>query len=203
MLQLRSGWYRALAHAVALAPLAWLGVRYLRDDLPVLLNRYLMLRSGVVALVLLVAAFACTPARILFNWRWTIPVRRTLGLYAFAYAVAHVVVYAQFENALDWRLIWRDLGERRSMAIGLASIAILIPLALTSTTGWQRRLGTRWRSLHRLVYLAVPLAVAHYYYLDRDNRNPPLLYAVAVAGLLLLRLPPVRRAIGRLRVGRF
>jgi sulfoxide reductase heme-binding subunit YedZ len=202
MLQLRLGWYRALAHAVALAPLAWLGVRYLRDDLPVLLNRYLMLRSGVVALALLVAALACTPARILFNWRWTTLVRRTLGLYAFAYAVAHVVVYAQFENALDWRLIWRDLGERRSMAIGLASLAVLVPLALTSTTGWQRRLGTRWRTLHRLVYLAVPLAIAHYYYLDRDDRNPPLIYAVAVAGLLLLRLPPLRRAIGRLRAAR-
>jgi len=199
MRQLPTGYYRALAHAVGLAPLAWLGVRYLRDDLPVLLNRYLMLNSGLVALVFLVAALACTPARILFGWRWTGLVRRTLGLYAFAYAVAHLVVYAQFENALDWRLIWRDLGERRSMAIGLAGLVVLVPLALTSTVWSQRRLGTGWRTLHRLVYLAVPLAVAHYYFLDRDDRNPPLVYAVAVAGLLALRMPPLRRAIGRLR----
>ncbi len=109
------------------------------------------------------------------------------------------VVYAQFENGLDPRLIWRDLGERRAMAIGLASLLALVPLALTSTTGWQRRLGARWRSLHRLVYLAVPLAVAHYYWLDRDDRNPPLLYVALVAALLALRLPPLRRAIGRLR----
>jgi methionine sulfoxide reductase heme-binding subunit len=126
-------------------------------------------------------------------------VRRPLGLYAFAYSVAHLVVYAQFENALDWRLIWRDLGERRSMAIGFASLVLLIPLALTSTVWWQRQLGSRWRALHRLIYLAVPLAVAHYYFLDRDDRNPPLIYAAVVAGLLLLRLPPLRRAIGKLR----
>src|SRR6188768_1400153 len=104
MLQMRPGWYRALAHAVAIAPLAWLGVRALRDDLPILLNRYLMLRSGVLALVFLVAALACTPARILLGWRWAIAARRPLGLYGFAYAVAHLVVYAQFENGLDWRL---------------------------------------------------------------------------------------------------
>jgi sulfoxide reductase heme-binding subunit YedZ len=193
------GLYRAVAHALGFAPLAWLGARYLRDDLPVLLNRYLMLRSGVVALALLVAALACTPARILFGWRWAALVRRTLGLYAVAYSVAHLVVYAQFENGLDWRLIWRDLGERRSMAIGLASLLVLTPLALTSTAWWQRKLGPRWRTLHRLVYLAVPLAVAHYYYLDRDDRSPPLFYAAFVAVLLVVRLPPLRRAIARLR----
>jgi len=85
------------------------------------------------------------------------------------------------------------------MAIGLAGLVVLVPLALTSTVWSQRRLGTGWRTLHRLVYLAVPLAVAHYYFLDRDDRNPPLVYAVAVAGLLALRMPPLRRAIGRLR----
>ena len=199
MRRLRLNWYRLLVHLIALAPLGWLAVRAARDDLPVLINRYLMLRSGVIALVLLIAALACTPARILFGWRWIATVRRPLGLYAFAYAVAHVVVYAQFENALDWRLIWRDLGERPSMAIGFVGLIALVPLALTSTNGWQRRLGTRWRVLHRLVYLAVPLAVAHYYWLDRDDRRSPLLYAALVAALLLIRLPPLRRALGSLR----
>ena len=68
-----------------------------------------------------------------------------------------------------------------------------------STLGWQRRLGARWRVLHRLVYLAVPLAVAHYYWLDRDDRRPPVLYAIAVAALLAVRLPPLRRIVAQLR----
>lgn len=190
---------RTLAHAAGLAPLGWLALRALRDDLPVLLNRYLMLRSGLLALAFLVAAFACTPVRVVFGWRGATVARRPLGLYAFAYAAAHLVVYAQFENGLDPRLVWRDLGERPAMAVGLAALALLVPLALTSTTGWQRRLGPGWRTLHRLIYLAVPFAVFHYLGLDRDDRRAPLLYALGVAALLTLRLPPLRRAIGRLR----
>ena len=192
-------WHRALAHAAALAPLAVLAARWLRDDLPLNLTRYLTLRSGSLALVLLVAALACTPVRTLFGWQRVIQIRRPLGLYAFAYAVAHLLVYAWLENAADLRLIWRDLGERRSMSVGLASLLLLVPLAATSTAGWQRRLGRRWRALHRLVYLAAALAVLHYYWLERADVSAPLAYAAAIGALLALRLPPLQRAIARAR----
>ena len=192
-------WHRALAHAAALAPLAVLAARWLRDDLPLNLTRYLMLRSGSIALILLVAALACTPVRTLFGWQRVIQIRRPLGLYAFAYAVAHLLVYAWVENAADLRLIWRDLGERRSMSAGLAGLLLLVPLAATSTAGWQRRLGRRWRALHRLVYPAAALAVLHYYWLERDDVRAPIAYAIALGALLAVRLPPVRRAIARAR----
>lgn len=93
---------------------------------------------------------------------------------------------------LDVNLILRDLEERQAMLIGFAAFVLLIPLTATSTAGWQRRLGKRWRTLHRLVYVAVILSVWHYLWLDRDSLTAPILYALIVGGLLALRL--VRRA---------
>jgi sulfoxide reductase heme-binding subunit YedZ len=115
------------------------------------------------------------------------------------YIGLHLLAYAVFENQLDFHLIWRDLWERRSMMVGLIGFLVLIPLAITSTQGWQRRLGRRWRLLHRLVFLATPLGVLHYYWLDRDFVDAPLTYAAIVSALLLLRLPPVRQAIVQTR----
>jgi methionine sulfoxide reductase heme-binding subunit len=154
--------------------------------------RYIILRSGTIGLIFLVASLACTPVRKIFGWSGAIQFRRALGLYGFLYATLHFGVYLVLENELYFDLIWRDLGERSSMPIGIAAFLLLVPLALTSTRGWQRRLGKRWRSLHRLVYLAVPVSVWHYLWLDRDFKTWPLIYAVIVGILLLLRLPFVR-----------
>lgn len=192
-------WLRLLAHSLALAPLLVLLLRWLGDDLPINLNRYLMLRSGTIGLVLLVAALACSPLSALLGWRGAVQIRRPLGLYAFAYLCAHLAVYAIADSELDLELIVRDLGERWAMSAGLLSLLLLVPLAVTSTRGWQRRLGQRWKLLHRLIYAAALLGVLHYYWLDRDIKTTPLIYAVVVGALLLVRLPPVRRALARLR----
>jgi methionine sulfoxide reductase heme-binding subunit len=192
-------WHRLLAHLLALAPLLVLLLRWLGDDLPINLNRYLMLRSGTIGLVLLVVALACTPLSMISGWRGVIQIRRPIGLYAFAYLCAHLLVYAVAENELDPQLILRDLGERWAMSVGLLSLLLLVPLAVTSTRGWQRRLGQRWKLLHRLIYVAALLGVLHYYWLDRDIKTLPLIYAAVVGALLVMRLPPVRRALARLR----
>jgi len=99
-----------------------------------------------------------------------------------------------WENSLYFDLIWRDLGERSAMPLGIAAFVLLIPLAATSTSGWQRRLGKRWRSLHRLIYPAAILSVWHYLWLDRDFKTEPLIYAAIVAFLLVVRLPLARWA---------
>ncbi|MCI0554665.1 MAG: ferric reductase-like transmembrane domain-containing protein, partial [Anaerolineae bacterium] len=104
-----------------------------------------------------------------------------------------------FSNGFDWALILRDISERRAMSIGLLAFALLIPLALTSTNGWQKRLGRRWKVLHRLVYFAVPLSVLHYFWLERDIKDWVLVYAALVAILFLVRLPDIRHAIARRR----
>ncbi len=196
---LRANWHRLLAHGLALAPLPILALQALAGALPINLERYLMLRSGLVALVLLVAAFAATPLTTLSGRREPLQVRRALGVYAFLYALAHLLVYAWYESGFDLELIWRDLGERRAMTVGLIALVALIPLALTSTDGWQRRLGPRWRALHRLVYLAVPLAVLHYYWLDRDLLTAPIAFGALVALLFVLRLPAIRQSLARAR----
>lgn len=183
---LRRNWHRLLAHGAGLGTLAWLGVVYAFRLAP-LPERAVMLRSGALGLVFLIASLACTP---LSRWGWpaAVQVRRALGLYAFAHISLHLAVYAVAENGLDFNLVLRDLDERRAMLIGLAAFALLIPLAVTSTAGWQRRLGRRWRALHRLIYVAAPLSVWHYLWLDRDILTLPILSAVVVGALLGARL---------------
>ena len=122
---------------------------------------------------------------------------RPLGVYGFCYIALHLLAYAWLSNYFDWALILRDLGERRAMSVGLLAFALLIPLALTSTNGWQKRLGRRWKVLHRLVYFAVPLSLLHYFWLERDIRDWVLVYAAAVAILFVIRIPVVRRGIAR------
>jgi methionine sulfoxide reductase heme-binding subunit len=188
---LRRNWHRVLTHVGGSVPLVVMAATYLSGTLvnPI---RYVILHTGTSGLVLLVASLACTPVRKIFGWQGAIQIRRALGLYSFVYLALHLWAYAVLENALDFNLIWRDLGERRSMSVGLVAFLLLIPLALTSTRGWQRRLGRHWRTLHRLVYLAVPLGIWHYLWLDRDIITLPLLYAGIVAILLAVRLPWAR-----------
>jgi sulfoxide reductase heme-binding subunit YedZ len=91
----------------------------------------------------------------------------------------------------------RDIGERRAMIVGLLAFVLLIPLALTSTNGWQRRLGRRWKVLHRLVYFAVPLSILHYFWLERDIRDWVFVYLFLVIILFIVRIPAIRHAIAR------
>jgi sulfoxide reductase heme-binding subunit YedZ len=176
-------------HAICITTLLVLAYYYFLGDLatPV---RFVMLRTGTIGLILLVASFSCTPAARIFHWQGAIQIRRALGLYGFVFVGLHLLAYAYGDNEFDIELILRDLDERRSMLIGTLAFLLLIPLALTSTRGWQRRLGRRWKILHRLVYIALPLAVLHYLWLDRDFIELPLLYAAAVVLLFLLRVMP-------------
>jgi sulfoxide reductase heme-binding subunit YedZ len=195
---LRRNWHRVAAHLAGILPLVLIGATYLSGTLAIPI-RFVILRTGTIGLILLVATLACTPVRRLTGWQGAIQVRRTLGLYSFLYMALHLLAYAALENELDFDLIWRDLGERRAMTIGLIAFFLLIPLAVTSTRGWQRRLGKRWRTLHQLIYPAALLSVWHYLWLDRDIITLPLLYAAIIALLLLMRLPWARW-LGRGRI---
>ena len=151
--------------------------------------RYIILQTGTIGLIFLVASLACTPMRKILRWPGAVQVRRTLGLYGFLYVTLHLWAYLDLENDLYFDLIWRDLGERRAMPVGLLAFVLLVPLAVTSPRGWQCRPRKRWRQLHRLVYVAVPVCIWHYLWLDRDFITWPLIYGATVAILLLVRLP--------------
>lgn len=192
-------WRNILVHFLAIVPVALTAYEYLTGTLPIVLDRHLIIRFGAVGLAFLVAAFAITPLITLTGKAQLVSMRRSLGVYGFCYIALHLLAYAWLSNYFDWGLILRDLGERRAMSVGLLAFALLVPLAITSTNGWQKRLGKRWKKLHRLVYFAVPLSILHYFLLDRDFKNQVLVYAVFVAILFLMRLPALRRALVRIR----
>lgn len=184
---MRANLPRILVHLLGLGALLWVVGWYLSGTLAIP-DRYIILRSGTLGLLFLVGSLACTPVRRLSGWSGATQLRRPLGLYGFVFVLLHFGVYALFENELDPYLIWRDLGERPAMPLGIAAMLLLIPLAITSTRGWQRRLGRRWRTLHWLVYPALVLSVWHYLWLDRDFKTVPWVYAVVVGVLLVMRL---------------
>ncbi|HJR78632.1 MAG TPA: protein-methionine-sulfoxide reductase heme-binding subunit MsrQ [Anaerolineales bacterium] len=188
-----------LVHVVAAVPLLLTAYEYLTGTLPIVLDRHLVIRFGAVGMAFLVASFSITPIGILSGKTNLKPIRRPLGVYGFCYMALHILAYAWLSNGFDWGLILRDIGERRAMSVGLLAFTLLIPLALTSTNGWQRRLGRRWKALHRLVYFAVPLSILHYFWLERDIKDWVLVYAALVAILFVVRLPDIRRAIARRR----
>jgi sulfoxide reductase heme-binding subunit YedZ len=192
-------WRNIFVHIIATLPLLLTTYEYVTNTLPIVLDRHLVIRFGAAGMAFLVASFSITPISILTGKTNLKPIRRPLGVYGFCYITLHLLAYAWLSNGFDLPLILRDLGERRAMSVGLVAFALLIPLALTSTNGWQRRLGRRWKQLHRLVYFAVPLSVLHYFWLERDLKGWVPVYGVLVAILFAIRLRPIRQAIARWR----
>ena len=195
-------WRNILVHVIASLPLILTAYEYATNTLPIVLDRHLVIRFGAVGLAFLISAFSITPISILTGKTNLKPIRRPLGVYGFCYIALHLLAYAWLSNGFDWDLILRDIGERRAMSIGLLAFTLLIPLVLTSTNGWQKRLGGRWKVLHRLVYFAVPLSILHYFWLERDIKDWVLIYAAYITLLFVLRYPTIRREIARRRQSR-
>lgn len=142
---------------------------------------------GTAALVMLLLTLAVSPLRWLTGWAWLLRIRRMLGLYAFFYATLHVSAYVWLDHWFDWTAVLEDILKRPYLTFGAAAFVLMIPLAITSTNGWIKRLGGRnWQRLHRLVYLIAALAVLHYWFhkLAKNNIADPAFYAV-ILGLLL------------------
>jgi sulfoxide reductase heme-binding subunit YedZ len=185
----------------ALVPAVAIVARGVRGDLGANPIAQALNQLGLVALVLLLAALACTPAKLVFGWTWPLRIRRMLGLLAFLYACLHVATYAGLDQFFDWAAIWKDVTKRKFIYVGAAAFTLLIPLALTSTDAAVRRLGfARWTLLHRLAYVAPALAVVHFYWRVKKDVTEPLVYGAVLATLLALRILAVRRA-GAARVG--
>ena len=195
---LRRHWLRVVVHLGSMAPLARLGWAYASGSLfdPV---RQITSGTGRAAIVLLVLTLACTPISIVFGWRQMPRVRRALGLYAFLYTVLHFLTFSWWDYGFQLDLLAPALFRQTYVVYGLLALALLTPLAITSTRGWRRRLGRRWQWLHWLFYPAALLAVGHYLRLGKDP-TVPARYAAVVALLLLTRLRWVRRGLDRLRL---
>jgi methionine sulfoxide reductase heme-binding subunit len=200
--RLRKNWLRILVHAGALSPLVLLIWDYFHFNLTANPIQEVTFRTGRYTLVLLILSLTCTPVNLLFGYKPILRVRRTLGLYAFMYAGFHFLIFVGLDYGFDWNLISEGIFEKRYALVGFAAFIILLSLAITSTKGWQRRLGRRWKHLHRLVYLAGMLAIVHFVWLVKSDFRRPLLFGLAVTLLLLVRVPRVRRFIGKARMRR-
>ena len=186
-------WLQIVTHLGALAPLVvmiWDGYHNGLTYNPI---QSLTFRTGKTALVLLILSLACTPLNSVLAFREAIKLRRPLGVYAFLYALGHFCIFL-FDYMFDPLLIVDAVVMKRYALVGFAAFLILLPLALTSTKGWQKRLGKTWRSLHNLVYVAACLVIIHFVWLVKADIREPLAFGFVVAALLALRLTPVKRA---------
>ena len=183
-----------LIHVLALAPLVWIVFDQLTGQRSINPIQTWTQRSGFSALALLLASLACTPANRIAGVRRAAAWRRPRGLYGFGYALVHVLIFVVIDYAADVGAIMAELTAKRYLIVGALAFAILIPLAVTSTAAWQRRLGRRWRQVHRMVYLAVPLAVVHQIWQAKSDIRLAALFAAVTALVLLMRLPPASGA---------
>jgi sulfoxide reductase heme-binding subunit YedZ len=183
-------WAKALVHIAALAPATWLGWQVYEvwrtgsDALGADPVAEIEHRTGLWALRLLLLTLAVTPLRQLSGQAVLLRFRRMLGLYAFFYACLHLAVYLALDLGGYWAQIFEEIAKRPYITVGFTAWLLLVPLAVTSTLGWMRRLGRRWGQLHRLVYAVAVLAVLHFWWLVKSDVREPALYAAIVAALL-------------------
>lgn len=180
---------KAAVWAAALIPVGRFAQRwFLGDRFGVNPIEELLLWSGMSTLVLLFSALAVTPLRRLSGWNDLQKVRRLVGLWAFAYALVHVGIYLYLDQGLAWTFIWEDVSERPFIIAGTAAFLCLLPLALTSTRGWIRRLGRNWVRLHWLIYPASGFALLHFVWKQKADFRGPIIAGVILAVLLGLRV---------------
>jgi methionine sulfoxide reductase heme-binding subunit len=177
----------------AFLPLAWIAWRFFHDELGANPIRELEIQTGLWTLRLLAITLAITPARRLFGWNGLVKYRRMLGLFTFSYACVHLTMWSAVDWFFAWGDMWHEIVKHRYILIGMLTWLIMLPLAITSTKGWVRRLGKRWTRLHRLVYLAAITGTVHYLWAVKKDTFFPLVYLAVFVLLLGFRLVVAQR----------
>jgi methionine sulfoxide reductase heme-binding subunit len=178
-----------LVHLLAWVPLLLLLWDYWQGQLGLNPIRAVTLRTGKAALILLLLSLTITPLVMLTGKMWLYRIRRPLGLYAFLYASLHLLTFVGLDYGFDWELVVEAVRSNRFIFFGLASLLIMVPLALTSPHAVRLKMGNpRWRKLHRWVYLAAILAIIHYALLVRQYYTQPIIFGAILAFLLAVRL---------------
>jgi sulfoxide reductase heme-binding subunit YedZ len=186
---LSNKWTKVPVFLLCLVPLGILVWRALTANLGANPVEFIQHATGDWTLRFLVLTLCITPFRKLLKLPDLIRFRRMLGLFAFFYACLHFLTYLGPDQSFDLAAIWKDVYKRPFITMGFAAFVLLIPLALTSTAGWIRRLGgRRWQMLHRLIYISAICGVIHYYWLVKSAVLRPLTYGAIVAALLFWRL---------------
>jgi sulfoxide reductase heme-binding subunit YedZ len=186
---LTSKWTKVFVFLLCLVPFGGLVWRGFHNGLGANPVEFIQLTAGRWTLRFLVFTLSITPFRKLLNLPDLIRFRRMLGLFAFSYLCLHFLTYLVLDQSLDPAAIWKDVAKRPFITVGFLGFLLLLPLAITSTAGWIRRLGgKRWQRLHRAIYFAAVCGVIHYYWKVKSDVRMPLFYGALVGILLLWRL---------------
>jgi sulfoxide reductase heme-binding subunit YedZ len=184
---------RAAVFAGCCLPLALMASEGLGGRLGANSIATIMNRLGFWALFILLLSLAATPLKILFGWTSPLRFRRMVGLFAFFYASLHLTTYVAIDQFFDLPAIAADIVKRKFITIGLSAFLLLVPLAITSTDRWVRRLGfVRWKRVHRLSYLAAVCGVIHFVWRVKADLLQPTIFGLVLAGLFAVRLFPPR-----------
>ncbi|MGH9734989.1 MAG: sulfite oxidase heme-binding subunit YedZ [Candidatus Acidiferrales bacterium] len=205
---LASKWTKVVVFLLCLVPLGillWQGYHNYLTLNPV---EYVEHRTGDWILRFLCITLAITPLRKILRLPELIRYRRMMGLFAFFYALLHFSTWLGVDRYFEWKLILADIGKRPFITVGFTGFVLMIPLAITSTAGWIRRLGgKRWQMLHRAIYISAIAGVIHYYWLVKSDVRKPIEYGLIVAALLVWRVASWtsgrrRKKAGQVRVAR-
>jgi methionine sulfoxide reductase heme-binding subunit len=179
---------KVLVFIACLGPLVWLLIRTLTGRLGINPVEDLELTTGIWALRFLVITLAVTPVRRITSWNRVIQYRRMFGLFTFFYVCVHFAIYIGIDQFFAFGSILKDVAKRPFITMGFTAFVLMIPLALTSTKGWIRRLGRRWQVLHRLIYISAVCAAIHYLWKVKVMIGSPVYYAMVIGLLLGFRI---------------
>lgn len=181
--------FKPIVWLSCLAPLALLVYDGFTDNLTANPIELITNTTGIWTLRLVVATIAITPLRWLTGLNQLINYRRLIGLFAFFYGALHFTVFFFLDHQFDFGAMWTDVLKRPYIAAGFTAFVLMIPLAITSTKGWIRRMGGRnWNLLHKLVYITALAGVLHYYWKVKLDITHPVYYGMVVAVLLGFRV---------------
>jgi sulfoxide reductase heme-binding subunit YedZ len=186
---LLSKWTKVLLFVLCLIPVLSLGWRAYQQNLGANPIEYITHATGDWTIRFLLITLSVTPIRMLLNQPQLARFRRMLGLFAFFYGFLHLMTFVGLDKFFDVAEMWKDVLKRPFITAGFTGFMLIVPLAITSTSGWVRRLGyRRWQLLHRLIYFSALAGVIHYYWLVKSDVRLPLMYGGILAVLLLYRM---------------
>ncbi len=178
---------KPIVFLAALIPLGFLGLDALQGRMGANPIEKITHQTGLWTLILLLVTLSITPLRRITGIQWLIQYRRMIGIFAFFYGFLHFMTYVWLDQFFDFHSMIKDVYKRPFITAGFTAFVLLIPLAITSTKGWIRRLGKKWQGLHRLIYISAAAGVTHFIWLVKADLREPLIYAAIFGGLMAIR----------------
>ena len=187
-------WFPILVHIACLLPIPWLLFAAWQGNLTADPIRGSILRTGKIALELLILSLACTPLNSIFGFKPALRIRRALGDYSFLYVCLHFAIFVGLDYGFNLQNVIFELSRPYAL-VGLIAGSLLIPLAITSFPPWPKQLGRNWKRLHNLVYGIDFLAALHYILVVKQGVIGPYLWMILIIFLLVLRIPFIRHLL--------